>query len=100
MKKNYRTRENLNDIPDWLRKRRCPRKKLYLSGKRILPPGINGNEKLTELMNETFLAYNSARLRQACELFVTKMLKPKAIVGMSLAGALTPAGLGCSCITD
>ncbi len=98
MKKDYRTRENLSDLPDWLRKRRCPRKKLYLSGKRILPPGITGKEHLTELMDETFLAYNSARLRQACELFVNKMLKPKAVVGMSLAGALTPAGLGCSCI--
>ncbi len=98
MKKDYRARENLSDLPDWLRRRRCPRKKLYLSGKRILPPGITGKEKLTELMDETFLAYNSARLRQACELFVSKMLKPRAIVGMSLAGALTPAGLGCSCI--
>ncbi len=98
MKKDYRTRENLSDLPDWLRKRRCPRKKLYLSGKRILPPGITGKEHLTELMDETFLAYNSARLRQACELFVNKMLKPRAVVGMSLAGALTPAGLGCSCI--
>lgn len=98
MKKNYRFRENLKELPDWLRKRRCPRKKLYLSGKRILPPAITGKEKLTDLIDETFLAYNSARLRQACELFTRKMLGPKTIVGMSLAGALTPAGLGPSCI--
>lgn len=98
MKKNYRFRENLSELPDWLRKRRCPRKKLYLSGKRILPPAITGKEKLTDLIDETFLAYNSARLRQACELFTKKMLGPKTIVGMSLAGALTPAGLGPSCI--
>ncbi len=98
MKKNYRYREDLSELPDWLRKRRCPRKKLYLSGKRILPPAITGKEKLTDLIDETFLAYNSARLRQACELFTKKMLGPKTIVGMSLAGALTPAGLGPSCI--
>ncbi len=98
MKKTKRVREDLRDLPDWLRKRRCPRKKLYLSGKRILPKGITGKEKLTEIVEETFLAYNSARLRQACELFTKKMLKPKTVVGMSLAGALTPAGLGCSCI--
>ncbi len=98
MKKCHRYRPDLSKLPDWLRQRRCPRKKIYLSGKRILPKGITGKEKLTTVIDETFLAYNSARLRQACELFVKKMLKPKTIVGMSLAGALTPAGLGCSCI--
>jgi deoxyhypusine synthase len=98
MKKNYRFREDLSDLPDWLRNRRCPRKKIYLSGKRILPPAITGKEKLTDLISETFLAYNSARLRQACELFTKRMLRPKTVVGMSLAGALTPAGLGPSCI--
>ncbi|MGQ9708153.1 MAG: homospermidine biosynthesis protein [bacterium] len=98
MKKCYRYRPDLSELPDWLRKRRCPRKKIYLSGRRILPKGITGKEKLTDIIEETFLAYNSARLRQACELFVKKYLKPKTIIGMSLAGALTPAGLGCSCI--
>jgi len=98
MKKNYRQRVNLNELPDWLRKRKTPRKHLYLSGKRILPKGITGKEKTTDLINETFLAYNAARLRQACELFTTKILKPRTIIGMSLAGALTPAGIGCSCI--
>ncbi|MEO0005651.1 MAG: deoxyhypusine synthase [candidate division WOR-3 bacterium] len=98
MKKDYRHREDLSELPDWLRKRRTPRKKLYLSGKRILPKGITGKENLSYIIEETFLAYNSARLRQAAQLFVQKMLKPKTIIGMSLAGALTPAGLGCSCI--
>ncbi len=97
-KKNYRYRPDLSDLPDWLRKRRTPRKHLYLSGKRILPKGITGRESAVYLIEETFLAYNSARLRQACQLFVQKMLKPRTIIGMSLAGALTPAGLGCSCI--
>ncbi len=97
-KKNYRYRPDLSELPDWLRKRRTPRKHLYLSGKRILPKGITGRESAVYLIEETFLAYNSARLRQACQLFVQKMLKPKTIIGMSLAGALTPAGLGCSCI--
>ncbi len=98
MKKDYRHREDLSELPDWLRKRRTPHKKMYLSGKRILPNGITGKEKLPSIIEETFLAYNSARLHQAAELFVQKMLKPKTIIGMSLAGALTPAGLGCSCI--
>jgi deoxyhypusine synthase len=81
-----------------MHKRRCPRKKAYLSGLRILPKGITGKESLPKLMDETFLAYNAARLRQGCELFVNKMLEPDVTIGMSLAGALTPAGLGCSAI--
>jgi len=91
-------RQDLSDVPDWLRKRKCPHKAKYLSGRRILPQGITGKETLPKLLEETFLAYNAARLRQGCELFVQKMLAPDVTVGMSLAGALTPAGLGCSCI--
>jgi deoxyhypusine synthase len=49
-------------------------------------------------VDETFLAYNGARLKEGCQLFVRKMLEPEVTVGMSLSGALTPAGLGCSAI--
>ncbi len=98
MKRQGRLRTDLTETPDWLRKKKCPHKDKYLSGRRILPKGITGKEKLTDLMDETFLAYNAARLREGCELFTQKMLEPDVTVGMSLAGALTPAGLGCSCI--
>ena len=98
MKRMGRTRRNISGVPEWIRKKKCPRKGKYLSGRRILPRGITGREKLTTLMTETFLAYNSARLREGCRLFVEKMLEPDVTVGMSLAGALTPAGLGSSSI--
>jgi len=98
MKRTHRIREDLSEMPDWLVKKKCPNKARYLSGRRILPQGVTGKEKLTDLMHNAFLAYNSARLREGCELFVTKMLQPDVTVGMSLAGALTPAGLGCSCL--
>ncbi len=98
MKRQPRVRTNLSEAPDWLRKKRCPHKDRYLSGKRILPPPITGREKLSRLMDETFLAYNAARLREGVQLFTEKMLASDVTVGMSLAGALTPAGLGCSCI--
>jgi len=91
-------REDISELPDWLRSKKRPHKRKYLSGKRILPKGVTGKEKITALMHETFLAYNSARLREGCQLFVEKMLEPDVTVGMSLAGALTPAGLGCSCV--
>ncbi|HOF17615.1 MAG TPA: deoxyhypusine synthase [Phycisphaerae bacterium] len=98
MKRTHRVRKDLSELPDWMRDKKCPHKGKYLSGKRIMPRGITGREKLTALMSETFLAYNSARLREGVELFTQKMLEPDVTVGMSFAGALTPAGLGCSCI--
>jgi len=93
-----RVRRDLSEVPDWLRDRECPHKAKYMSGRRIMPAGITGKEKLAALMDRTFLAYNAARLRQGCELFTNKMLAQDTVVGMSLAGALTPAGLGCSAI--
>ena len=98
MKRSHRPRKDLTELPDWLRKKKRPRKDAYLSGRRIMPKPITGREKFVDLIDETFLAYNAARLREGCELFVTKMLARDVTVGMSLAGALTPAGLGCSSV--
>lgn len=71
-------------------------KNRFLCGLRIHPPNITGKETLSELIENTFLAYNAARLHEACQLFTKKMLQTDVTVGMSLAGALTPAGLGSS----
>lgn len=95
---HIRAREDVSDMPDWLKDKECPHKKQYMAGKRILPRNLTGKEKLTHLIDEVFLAYNSARLREGCQLFVEKMLAPDVTIGMSLSGALTPAGLGCSSI--
>ncbi|MCK4673128.1 deoxyhypusine synthase [candidate division WOR-3 bacterium] len=84
--------------PVWRRSQKCPRKTQYLSGARIFPDALTGKEKLADVIEKTFLAYNAARIREACGLFVTKMLGKNVFVGMSLAGALTPAGLGKSTI--
>src|SRR5204862_1147675 len=46
----------------------------------------------------TLVAHNAARLREACCLFTQKMLDPDATVGVTLTGALTPAGLGMSAL--
>ena len=98
MKKSRKPREDLQDLPDWLKKKRCPHRAKYLSGKRILPKGITGRETLADLMGNAFLAYNSARLKEGCRLFAERVLEKDVLVGMSLAGALTPAGLGCAAI--
>ncbi len=91
-------REEVADMPAWLKEQHCPHKKKYMAGKRIQPKNITGKEKLAYLIDETFLAYNSARLREACQLFTNKMLQPDVTIGMTLTGALTPAGLGCSSV--
>jgi deoxyhypusine synthase len=66
----------------------------FLGGGRIDPRAITGRETAADLIDATFLAYNAARLREACQLFTTRMLAPEVTVGVSITGALTPAGLG------
>ena len=70
----------------------------FLRGRRIDPTPIDGKTKLTDLVDEAFIAYNAARLREACWLFNEKMLEPDVTVGVTLTGALTPAGLGMSAL--
>jgi deoxyhypusine synthase len=65
---------------------------------RIDPRPIDGSLSLTELVDRTFLAYNAGRLREACQLFARRMLDDDVTIGMSLTGALTPAGLGIAAI--
>ena len=68
----------------------------FLRGPTIRPQPITPNTTLTGLVDETFLAYNAARLREACWLYTRKMLEPDVTIGLSITGALTPAGLGMS----
>ena len=65
---------------------------------RLNPVGIRKNMKAADLIDETFLAYNGGRLREAARLLTDKMLPENGYIGMSLTGALTPAGLGKSCL--
>jgi deoxyhypusine synthase len=69
-----------------------------VSYKLIDPPTITARLALTQLIDETFLSFNAGRLREACRLFTTKMLTDDTTVGLSLSGALTPAGVGISCL--
>ena len=73
-------------------------KSKFLRGRRIDPTPITDNISIADLIDESFLAYNAARLREACHLFTKKMLEPEVTIGLSLTGALTPAGLGISAL--
>jgi deoxyhypusine synthase len=70
----------------------------FLHGRRIDPRPIGGSDSVAELIDNAFLAYNAARLREGCRLFTEKMLAPDVTIGVSLTGALTPAGLGISAL--
>jgi deoxyhypusine synthase len=70
----------------------------FLRGRRIDPQPIDAKTTLVDLVDNTFVAYNAARLREACQLFSEKMLEPDVTVGVTLTGALTPAGLGMSAL--
>ena len=65
---------------------------------RLNPLGIGKNISAADLVDEVFLAYNGGRIREAAQLLAEKMLPKNGFIGMSLTGALTPAGLGKSCL--
>src|SRR2546425_4380541 len=75
-----------------------PAREDFLRGPRIDPRPITGRETVPELVDNAFLAYNAGRLADGCRLFTQLMLEDAVTVGMSLTGAMTPAGLGMSTI--
>jgi len=72
-------------------------KNTYLSGKRVLPKPISKKSAIADVI-DNMDAYNGGRLRAACQLLRDKYSKPDVTIGLSIAGALTPAGLGPSTI--
>ena len=75
----------------------CPGKGRYLSGTRILPTALNKKSSITDLI-DNLDAYNGGRIRAACQLMRDRYAGADVTIGLSLAGALTPAGLGPSAI--
>ena len=65
-------------------------------GKKIAPAPMPREINVVELVDHYFSAYNSARLREICHLLSQEVLKEGVTVGVSLSGALTPAGFGVS----
>jgi deoxyhypusine synthase len=74
-----------------------PERHKYLSGKRVLPRPITGKSDLASVI-DNMDAYNGGRLRAACQLMRDRYSQEDVTVGLSIAGALTPAGLGPSTI--
>ena len=76
-------------------------RKKHLSGKPIRYYRPKGSPEIRHLVDEGFQAFNAARIGEACRIFADKMLLPEndTTIGLTVAGALTPAGLG-GCIVE
>jgi len=75
-----------------------PLSKKFAGYPRLNPFGVGCDISAADLIDQSFLAYNGGRLREAAHLLTQKMLPDDGFIGMSLTGALTPAGLGKSCL--
>ncbi len=72
------------------------RKGHYLSGKPIKYDRPRGSAEVGALIDDGFQAFNAARVSEACHIFSEQALAPEndTTIGITVAGALTPAGLG------
>lgn len=61
--------------------------------RRLQPPPLEtASDDIARFIETYFNAYNAARLRESCQLFA-RMIDSGATIGVSISGALTPAGL-------
>ena len=73
----------------------------YLGGKVITYYRPRGGSEVRDLIEHGFQAFNAGRLSEACHIYSDRMLAPESdtTVGLTIAGALTPAGLG-GCVIE
>ena len=73
----------------------------YLTGKPIKYYRPRGSAEIRQLIDGGFQAFNAGRLSEACHIYADKMLAPEhdTTIGLTVAGALTPAGLG-GCVSS
>ncbi len=73
----------------------------YLSGRPVQYYRPRGSQEVKQLVDGGFQAFNAGRLSEACRIFSEKMLAPEneTTIGLTIAGALTPAGLG-GCVIE
>ena len=67
-----------------------------LLSQKITPSPMPSEISVVDLIDGYFTAYNSARLREICHLLSREVMQEGVTVGLSLSGAMTPAGLGVS----
>src|SRR5260221_13899487 len=80
-----------NTMPD----HHQPTQSDYLSGPQILPRRVHPNMTVAELIDQQYQTYNTTRLNETTQLYIKQILAPEndVTVGLTMADALTPAGL-------
>jgi deoxyhypusine synthase len=78
-----------------------PDARTYLDGPRIVPARLTPDMRVADLIDGGFQAYNAGRINEAARLYATRMLDPEqdVTICLTVAGAMTPAGVGGSIIT-
>ncbi|HXW06135.1 MAG TPA: deoxyhypusine synthase [Vicinamibacterales bacterium] len=73
----------------------------YLTGAPIQYYRPRGLAEVRQLVDGAYQAFNAGRLSEACHIFTDKMLAPEhdTTIGLTVAGAMTPAGLG-GCVIE
>lgn len=75
------------------RKSSCP------GGRAPMDPGpLNSGMTVDQVIERSMFAFNAGTFRHACELFAKHIARRDVRIGVSLAGALVPAGIGRSCL--
>ncbi|HEY9621102.1 MAG TPA: deoxyhypusine synthase [Crinalium sp.] len=67
--------------------------------RKIAPAPMPAEINIVDLVDGYFSAYNSARLREICHLLSREVMRDGVTVGLSLSGAMTPAGFGVSVLS-
>ncbi|UCE70986.1 MAG: deoxyhypusine synthase [Nitrospiraceae bacterium] len=75
------------------RQKRCPG-----SHRPLEPRALEKGMTVDQVVDGALFSFNAGTFRKACELFAGKIARKNVRVGISLAGALVPAGIGRSCL--
>ncbi len=73
--------------------KRCPGSRAALK-----PSPIRKGMTVDEVVDSALFSFNAGTFRKACELFTKQIAKKNVRIGVSLSGALIPAGMGRSCL--
>lgn len=64
----------------------------------LKPQPITKGMTVNQVIESSMFSFNAGTFRKACELFTRHMAQENVRIGVSLAGALVPAGIGRSCL--
>lgn len=62
------------------------------------PRPLTQGMTVDEVIDGAMFSFNAGSFRKACELFAGRIVRDNVRIGMSLSGALIPAGIGRSCL--